>query len=628
LTGDRAFRDRCLLELERWLDANPPLVGINWASMLELAFRSLSWTWALYFFATADASDHDSSPWTVDLLLALDRQLTHVECNLSYYFSPNTHLLGEALALYVTGRSLPELAASTRRADIGRRILVEELSRQIASDGGHCERSTHYHRYALDFYAMALAVARITRDPVAAIFERAVFRLASAARVLCDDWARAPHIGDDDGGALLPIAGRPVDDWTDSLATAALLTGRDDLKIGRPPEETLWLLNHPVFRDAVEGATQPSSTANAPPVFRSAALEETGYYVSRSAAGEHLVLDGGPHGYQNGGHAHADALAATMSIRGIPLLIDPGTACYTIDARMRDRFRSTALHNTLIVDGHPQSVPSSPFHWTRTTDAIAHRWRTTNAFDYFDGSHDGYAPAVHRRRVLAVHGDLIIVADHVDDPTRASRAASVHWHVHPDWAFDVGNRMVTFRSRHERVALVIPHGRLDSFVADSGSGLGWHSPSYGRVEAAATITVSHTATAPFWLISVFDLNPLDAVEDVTFLPLWAEAGTIAHGTGIRISRRGSTDFVLFAEPAPVATRPTWRVAEFETDARMLFCSLSAAGNLTRLAIVDGSTVRGTGRRAVGITLGHAVPALYIDESTIRKYTPCAASPAL
>src|SRR5439155_25139175 len=184
LTGDRKYRDRCIAELASWLDANPPLAGINWSSMLELAFRSLSWLWALHFFAEHDAlvGGEDRLPWTVDLLLALDRQLAHVEQNLSYYFSPNTHLLGEALALYVAGRALPALAGSARRSDVGRRILVGEISRQIGADGDHCERSAHYHRYTLDFSLLASAIARITHDPVAGTFDRAVARLAAAAR--------------------------------------------------------------------------------------------------------------------------------------------------------------------------------------------------------------------------------------------------------------------------------------------------------------------------------------------------------------------------------------------------------------------------------------------------------------
>ena len=248
LTGDRRYRDRCLSELASWLDANPPLTGVNWASMLELALRSISWIWALNFFAEGPTdAGHDatqergnrshSTPWTVDLLLGLDRQLTHVERNLSYYFSPNTHLLGEALALYVAGRGLPELARAARWEAIGRRILVDQIDRQIERDGGHAERSTHYHRYTLYFYLLALTVARITGDSAAPLFERAVDALASAARLFADDRGRVPQIGDDDGGMTMPIAGRAADDWRDSLTAAAALLGRPGLRIGATPEE-------------------------------------------------------------------------------------------------------------------------------------------------------------------------------------------------------------------------------------------------------------------------------------------------------------------------------------------------------------------------------------------------------
>src|SRR5206468_4773432 len=101
----------------------------------------------------------------------------------------------------------------------------------------------------------------------------------------------------------------------------------------------------------------------------SAALPDTGYYVSRSSDGSHLVIDGGPHGYQNGGHAHADALSLTLRVRGVPLLVDPGTCCYTTSRTIRDRFRPTALHNTLALDGRPQSITRGPFHWSHVADA-------------------------------------------------------------------------------------------------------------------------------------------------------------------------------------------------------------------------------------------------------------------
>ena len=157
--------------------------------MLELGFRSMSWIWGLHFLLGSDSHslipDPRSpipirgSPWLVDLFVALDRQLTHIEHNLSTYFSPNTHLTGEALALYVAGVALPELAASHRWRDTGRRILFEEIDRQVVADGGHAERSTHYHRYTLDFYLMALLTARRDGDPDAERrFADAAVRLA------------------------------------------------------------------------------------------------------------------------------------------------------------------------------------------------------------------------------------------------------------------------------------------------------------------------------------------------------------------------------------------------------------------------------------------------------------------
>ena len=221
LAGHGPARATFVRHLASWMDANPPLVGINWASMLELALRSLSWIWALELFVEPAAGDDprddqpiDAHPWLVDLLLGLARQLHLVEQNLSTYFSPNTHLLGEALALYVAGRTLPELRRAPAWAELGRRILIEEMSRQISPDGGHVERSFHYHRYTLDFYLLALAVARLTGDDTRPFVE-ADRRLAHFARTIADDRGHLARIGDDDGGQLFPICGRDNADARD-----------------------------------------------------------------------------------------------------------------------------------------------------------------------------------------------------------------------------------------------------------------------------------------------------------------------------------------------------------------------------------------------------------------------------
>jgi hypothetical protein len=614
LTGDGRYRQHFIDELANWLAANPPLAGINWASMLELGLRSLSWLWALHLFA--EPSRGDDGPWVVDLLGGLDRQLTQVERNLSRYFSPNTHLLGEALALYVCGRALPELKRSGRWTTVGRRVLLDEIDRQVAADGGHCERSTHYHRYALDFYLLALAVARITGDDAETPFERAAARLAEAARLLADGTGRMPHIGDDDGGVLAPFGGRSPDDLRDSLAIGAALTGRPELAVGPPPEELHWWLAHPLLTPSLDTSVALAQSRRGSPqgtpnnqLPGSGSLPATGYYVSRSAGGDHVVIDGGPHGYLNGGHAHADSLSITLSVNGAPVLIDPGTGCYTPDAEVRDRLRSTALHNTVVVDGRAQSVSNGPFQWTRTASALVRRWRTNEAFDYFEGEHDGYRPTIHRRHVFIVHADLLVVFDFVDGP--GPHAAAAHWHVDPRWHVECRGSSAVFRHSGSRIDFATLSGPLESFTADTVTGLGWHAPVYGPMRPATTLRVMSSGPAPLLIATVVGLAGTNAVTGIEQVPVWSEAGALRHSIALKILREASTDMIGVADPAGESST-TWRILDLETDARLLFCRIDVSGRIGQVAMVDGSMIRSSARRSLQLLLPKMVSDLHVD----------------
>lgn len=56
-----------------------------------------------------------------------------------------------------------------------------------------------------------------------------------------------------------------------------------------------------------------------------------------------------------GGHAHNDQLSITLSYGGQQIFVDTGTYLYTPAYAMRNRFRSTAMHNTLISIGREQN---------------------------------------------------------------------------------------------------------------------------------------------------------------------------------------------------------------------------------------------------------------------------------
>ena len=83
-----------------WIEANPYHRGINWESSLELAFRSINWIWSGYFFREELASDEKLQKKMFETLYL---QADHIYHHLSYYFSPNTHLTGEALGILYVG---------------------------------------------------------------------------------------------------------------------------------------------------------------------------------------------------------------------------------------------------------------------------------------------------------------------------------------------------------------------------------------------------------------------------------------------------------------------------------------------------------------------------------------------
>src|SRR5205085_12163391 len=137
-TRNEHHAETFVAHLTGWMDANPPKLGINWASSLEVAFRAISWLWALHFFRQSPSLTADVFARTMKFLYLHAR---HLETYLSTYFSPNTHLTGEALGLFYLGTMLPEFHRAGRWRVLGWKILLEQLDRHVRPDGVYFEQA-------------------------------------------------------------------------------------------------------------------------------------------------------------------------------------------------------------------------------------------------------------------------------------------------------------------------------------------------------------------------------------------------------------------------------------------------------------------------------------------------------
>lgn len=385
LTGDERYARTFVRHLESWMDANPPKLGINWASSLEVAFRSISWLWALYFFK--GAVPVETMKRAVQYLYLNAR---HLESYLSTYFSPNTHLTGEALGLFYIGTLLPEFAEAKRWQELGSSILIEQIPVHVKPDGVYFEQSSYYHRYTTDFYLHFFILSRANG------IENALTGLLDHLMYITRPDGSTPFFGDDDGGRLVMLDTRAPNDFRPSLATGAALFSRGDYKYvaGDAAEELLWLLGP-------EGLKKYDSLKATEPVGTSHAFRDGGYFVMRdgwTTSSNYLLFDCGPHGALNCGHAHADALSFELAVNGRTVLVDPGTYTYTGSKELRDWFRSSQAHNTVTLNNVSSSIPDTAFTWKTVSECNLLDWITSADYDFVRGEQSGLVRTIFFRK--------------------------------------------------------------------------------------------------------------------------------------------------------------------------------------------------------------------------------------
>lgn len=489
LTGDERYAEAFVGQASAWMDANPLGLGINWVSSLEMAFRVISWLWALHLFAASPCLD---DPFFLRALKFLTAHGRHIESYLSYYFSPNTHLTGEALGLFYLGMALPELRRARTWRETGLRILLNQLRAQVRGDGVYFEQASYYHRYTADFYTHLVALAEVGGVILPGDVRQRLVMLLDHLMWMTRPDGTSPLIGDDDGGRLIALAGRAANDFRDTLATGASLFGRGDWKhvAGNGTAEMLWLLGP-------EGLKDYDAITAYPPDQLARGFRESGYFVMRDGwtrESSYLLMDCGPHGAEVGcGHAHADALSFEFAAGGVTWLVDPGTYSYA-DPQVRNDLRSTAAHNTATVDNESQSEPKAAFGWGATARSQVTEFKVENGTHTLAGWHDGYErladPVSHSRQVRFIGTDAecglpahLILRD--DFAARGRHRYTLRFHFAADCSATVDGRLVCAIAPDGSQLTICPSSSMPLRVSVAED---WVSECYGqRVKAPVAV---------------------------------------------------------------------------------------------------------------------------------------------
>lgn len=451
--------------LSSWLGQCPYMMGVHWASPLELGIRLINWALAWRYgggMSSPMFEDEQGMLFRERWLKSIYQHIHYINGSYSHGSSANNHLIGEAAGVFIACCVWPFEAPYDRWKSKALGILEQEIQRQVYPDGVNKEQAIAYQQFVLAFFRLAYLF-----DPIcfSSTYCDKMDKMSDFIAAMSDSTGNSPMIGDADDGVVSGLS----------------------------------LLNQaqPVASE-IKIKTLPDS------------YPDGGYHILRDEQSDlFMVIDSGPLGYGPlAAHGHSDALSIYLTLNGREFLIDPGTYVYGADSFWRSYFKGTSAHNTVRVDGQDQSESAGDFLWKTHAQAQGNVERGA-AKDVFYGTHDGYMllfdPVLHSRKViLDRERKCITVSDLLD--CNGSHVAEQFWHFNEKCQLEIvaENRVEVENSRTKISLEFCPDVNLALFEGDERIPLGWVSRRFGvKVPTTTLVALGNVAGETVFKMQIF-----------------------------------------------------------------------------------------------------------------------------
>ncbi len=571
-SGEARYVQRWVQLIDGWMAATPP--GFIAADVTGR--RVQNWIYSLRLFvghAAHDTGVHIEPAFHTRLLHSLHEQVEYLCTNLT---EKRNHRTLELVAIFLAGVVFPEMRRAAHWREFALNETVANLASDLLEDGVHCELSTDYHHLVLKNALNFRRLAALNGVAVPASFDTALQRgLEFSLHVHKPDGV-VPSLSDGDARSHL-----------DLLRQGAEVFGRADM---------LFV--------ATQGAQ------GTPPNERAVHFAASGYSVLRSDWGDgatsfsdaqYLVFDSGPLG--EGNHGHFDCLSFELAAFGRSLIVDPGRYTYSEagDTNWRVRFRGTAAHNTVCVDGRqqtryaPKPIKPGTRHAAGTLrhkiggpapDAALIERQHGARLDLLHGrarSHE--YDALHERCIVFVERRYWIVGDWLRAPTPHAYTLNFQLGAHAEG----GTRLLpgaALRASSPGLLILQPaRAGVHSVIQPS-----WVSARYGDKQAAPALQSRvHGCDADFdsVLVPWQTVEPAVSVEDLAVEADGLPAGAAPRALRITLGADGEPVIDHWFHARGLAAR-RWHIGGFEFSGRWVLWREDSRGRVLRVVSHAGA----------------------------------------
>lgn len=468
--------------LHKWIELTD-----SWMASVPLDFlpsdvagrRIQNWVSAYYYFVSTGASPREVEAAFLDRFRgSLKRQVSHLCGHLT---PARNHRTLELTAIFFAALALPEIDDGREWLTLAREELIRNIRTDLLPDGVHCELSTDYHHLVLRNFLNVLKLADLNGIPFP----------ADVRRKVRDALVFSMHIHKPDG--IVPaLSDGDARSFRSLLHEGSLMFESEDMEY-----------------------VATAGQHGVPPTDRSRVFVESGYAVLRSGWGQterfqderYLVMDCGPLG--EGNHGHLDALNIEAAAYGRSLIVDPGRYSYNEqgEPNWRALFRSTAYHNTVVVDGRNQTryEPAGSRYKVRGPAPFCtiQRFVCAPLFDFLHAQASSYEyPVVHERMVFFAVPDYWIVADIL----RAEQPHNydVLFHLRPEAQghLELSRGAGGLKASAPGCEIIQPHSSDTCLQVREG----FVSATYGAKESAPVLCFNRSAATTCFITVIFPWN--------------------------------------------------------------------------------------------------------------------------
>ncbi|MDB8567895.1 heparinase II/III family protein [Turicibacter sanguinis] len=375
ITEDKKYYDKFKSIIIDWECENPFKFSINWTCAMDVAIRAINIIVAKYFFEECIDKDFEDQ---LNNLLYIHGKFIYE--NLENHPPKSNHYISDLVGLFWLGIYF-NTDESKIWLEFSKNELEQESDIQINSDGTSYECSTSYHKLVLELYLYTLIYGEKNNISFSTQCKQRIELMCEFLLNITKSTGKIPLIGDNDDGRLLIMSDYYTWDRRDAnylIDISSIFFDNEGIEsIGNERQEDSILLfgniekNFSVLRDR-----------------KSCEYPNGGYYLLRNSNIYCLVRCGELSMRGHGGHSHNEQLSIELNMDGIDIFIDPGTYVYTSNYQLRNLFRSTKMHNTLIINSEEQNLihPHNIFELPEMTFSKCELYKENQ----FIGYHIGY----------------------------------------------------------------------------------------------------------------------------------------------------------------------------------------------------------------------------------------------